>query len=756
MAFSFRFCQSADYADYTDLRAIAFEKSVSIMIKTDRSRRKLTEQHYVYSFTLNHYLFEHNMSSLAQLEIMAPAGGRAVLEAALEAGSDAVYFGLKRLNARQGAENFAPEQLADTVALVHKHGALAYLTLNTGLAQRELGLAARSLQLAAETGVDAVIVSDAALLQLRHFFPDLQFHFSTQAGISSSAGMQAAKRLGLQRVVLAREMSKDEVKAASAVPGIESEVFVQGALCFSCSGRCLLSSWGGGRSGNRGACTSPCRVLWQTDKGEQGRVFSMHDLSLVECLPVLAECGVKALKIEGRLKSADWVRRAVQLFQSAKRQELSASELREQAEQLGDYSGRPMSQAFFAERRSEISGESGRPRTRLTTETEAKPVSVPRQPNIDLRLEADGALVWDFSWRGHKDSLRIARQRIVSAKRAISIEQLYAELLRRSPGNLEWRLHCAPEILSMLLPRRCLKTVQEGLSRFYRLANKQVEEQVRIKLPEELDAFLLARHGSNAANSRCLGDAPNRLRLGRSELAWLQKQDLTDLGYELIYDCELFSSLESIHAQLAVLSELGSAISVLALPAVMCEAQLSSVELLLDYAEQAGLALEINSWDAWHLANKRKSALEAGPGLAVLNANAARFLQSCGFRSSSISCEIDREQLEQLCAEASTALALTVFARPALMRSRVRLPEGFAPGQAEFLRDARDIELLPRLEGGMTVLRARKPFDWRALHNPRVKVTHLLLDLQGSDDPDGDLRSPGENPFLFNYERGLK
>ncbi|MDD3695721.1 MAG: U32 family peptidase [Lentisphaeria bacterium] len=695
------------------------------------------------------------MTRLTQLEIMAPAGGRAELEAGIEAGAEAIYFGLKRLNARQGAENFAPEELAETVALLHKHGVLAYLTLNTELTQRELGLAARSLQLAAESGVDAVIVRDAALLQLRAFFPDLDFHFSTQAGISSSAGMQAAKRLGLQRVVLARELSREEIRAAAALPGIACEVFVQGALCFSVSGRCLLSSWGGGRSGNRGACSSPCRVPWQRPEGEGARIFSMYDLSLVECLPELADCGVKALKIEGRLKSADWVAQALRLFQAAKRQQRSAAELREEAEQLGDYSGRPLSQAFFAGKLNDISGESGRPRRRLQAQTDSVPTAS-RQASIALRFEADGALIWDFSWRGHRGSERIARQRIASARRAMSIEELHAELLRQAPGGLKWRLQCAPELQSKLLPRRCLKTLQESMNRFCRLANKQAEGQVRVKLPEKLESFLLASHKPHPANRQTLGMRPRRLRVGRAELEWLRKQSRNALDYELIYACELLSTTEAMRSQLAALSELGPALSVLALPAQFYEAQLPLCELVLDYAEQAGLAVELNSWDGWQLASGRGLPLEGGPGLAVLNANAARFLQECGMRSSSISCEIDREQLEQLCAEASTALALTVFARPALMRSRVRLPEGFAPGQAEFLRDARDIELLPRLEGGMTVLRARKPFDWRALHNPRVKVTHLLLDLQGSDDPDGDLRSPGENPFLFNYERGLK
>ena len=140
---------------------------------------------------------------------------------------------------------------------VHARGARAFLTLNVDVAERELGQAARSLELARQCGVDAVLIRDPALIALRPEFPEIEFHFSTQTCMASSADVAAARELGATRVVLARELTLAEITAAAAVPGIATEVFVQGALCFCVSGRCLLSSWVGGRSGNRGSCTSP-------------------------------------------------------------------------------------------------------------------------------------------------------------------------------------------------------------------------------------------------------------------------------------------------------------------------------------------------------------------------------------------------------------------------------------------------------------------------------------------------------------------
>ncbi len=688
-----------------------------------------------------------------KLEILAPAGGRLELEAAVAAGADAVYFGLKKLNARQGASNFAQEELADTVAFLHQHGARAYLTLNIDLAQREIGLAARSLEAARQAHVDAVLIRDAALIELIPFFPELDFHFSTQAAISSSAGVLAAKTLGLKRVVLARELAAEEIQSAAKASDVEIEVFVQGALCFSCSGRCLLSSWGGGRSGNRGSCTSPCRVPWKLPDADPERPLSMFDLCLADLYTELAACGVRSLKIEGRLKSSAWVKQAVTLYCQAREGTLGKNALETQAAELGAYSGRQLSSAFFCKNRSGITGESGRQAS--TAVAPADPPPIKRNPQLQLTLQTDErqSVFWNFSWNEQELTLRIPPQRIASPKRALSIKAMLETLSSQPPGNLKMEITCPDELREKLLPRRCLKTVQDTLNDFLRRAGKETEETVRINLPRELTAFLEQSTARCQENHRTFGDRPDRLRIGSSELDWFRNYAGAHPETKVIFCCIPTADGPNYPA---LLDELAPRLAAIALPQVLYEDQLPACRKLLDFARKASLTVEVNSWDTWHLAKAAAVAMEAGPGLAVLNANAARFLEKQGCRNATISCEIDSGQLEDLCQKAVSPLSLYVFARPPLMQTRVELPANYAPEHADSFTDARDITLSPRREGPLTILRPKKPFDWRLLKNPKVRAAHLVVDLQASPNPDRDLNQIDKSPFLFNYDRKLR
>ena len=685
-----------------------------------------------------------------KLEILAPAGGRLELEAAVAAGADAVYFGLKKLNARQGASHFAQEELADTVAFLHQHNVRAYLTLNIDLAQREIGLAARSLEAARQAKGDAVLIRDAALLELIPFFPELDFHFSTQAAISSSAGMLAAKSLGLKRVVLARELTAAEIQAASSASDVEIEVFVQGALCFSCSGRCLLSSWGGGRSGNRGSCTSPCRVPWKLPESDPERPLSMFDLCLADRLPELAACGVHSLKIEGRLKSPAWVRQAVTLYRQAREGILDKNTLETQAAELGAYSGRQLSSAFFSGIRSNITGESGRPAGLPIPTTDPAPVKR-NCLRLTLRSDERQSVFWDFNRNEREETLRIPPQRITSPKRAISIQAML-DALSSQPGSPTMEITCPDELREKLLPRRCQKTVQDALNDFLRRAGKEAEGTVRINLPAELNAFLEQSTPRCRKNHLTLGDTPDRIRIGISELPWFRNY-ARNHPVSIIFSCIPSTDDQDLPV---LLEELAPCLAAIALPQVLYEDQLTPCRRLLAFARKADLTVEVNSWDTWFLAREADVAMEAGPGLAILNANAARFLEKQGCRSATISCEIDSSQLEDLCEKAATPLSLCVFARPPLMQTRVELPENYAPEHARSFTDARNITLCPRREGPLTVLRPEQPFDWRLLKNPKVRTAHLIVDLEASPDPDRDLSTLEKTPFLFNYDRKLR
>ena len=251
-------------------------------------------------------------------EILAPAGGEVQLRAAVLCGADAVYLGLQGFNARAGAENFDENTLPQTVGWCHSRGVKVYVTLNTLVTDRELPRWLRSLDAVAAAGVDGVLVQDLGLVRLmRQRYPTLPLLGSTQMSVHNLAGARLLEEMGLYQVVLARELSKEEIAAICAGTSLRCEVFVHGALCMSVSGQCYLSSVLGERSGNRGRCAQPCRL----DFKSHGRSYalSLKDLTLTDRLQELEALGVASFKIEGRLKRPEYVAAAV----TACRQSLS-------------------------------------------------------------------------------------------------------------------------------------------------------------------------------------------------------------------------------------------------------------------------------------------------------------------------------------------------------------------------------------------------------------------------------------------------
>ena len=249
-------------------------------------------------------------------ELLAPAGDLECARAAVENGADAIYFGLDTgFNARARATNIGEEQLPDLMRLLHERGVKGYLTLNTLVFTNELPEVERVIRVAAETGVDAVLVQDLGAVRLiRAICPDLPIHASTQMTLTSSEGIQIAKELGVERVVLARELSLEQITKIASQIDMPLEAFVHGALCVAYSGQCLTSESLGGRSANRGQCAQACRLPYElvcdgedVDLGDQKYLLSPQDLAAYELTPELIAAGVISFKIEGRLKSAEYV-----------------------------------------------------------------------------------------------------------------------------------------------------------------------------------------------------------------------------------------------------------------------------------------------------------------------------------------------------------------------------------------------------------------------------------------------------------------
>lgn len=257
-------------------------------------------------------------------ELLAPAGGWDCLKAAVANGADAVFFGLPRFNARLRADNFTEEELPEVTAFCHRHGVRAYVTLNTLVFTGELDDAAEYLRLLNRSGVDALIVQDIGLVRLAAVIvPQLPIHASTQMTLTSPQGVEVARGLGITRSVLARELSLRELKRFDTTR-MPLEVFVHGALCVAYSGQCLTSESLGQRSANRGECAQACRMPYGLvvdgvlrDLGDKRYLLSPQDLAAVNDIPELIAAGVESFKIEGRLKSPEYVAAVCQVYRKA-------------------------------------------------------------------------------------------------------------------------------------------------------------------------------------------------------------------------------------------------------------------------------------------------------------------------------------------------------------------------------------------------------------------------------------------------------
>ncbi|ACA59883.1 DUF3656 domain-containing U32 family peptidase [Candidatus Desulforudis audaxviator] len=258
-------------------------------------------------------------------ELLAPAGSWESLAAAVQNGADAVYLGATAFSARQSAADFEPRELSRAVDYAHVRDVRVYVTVNTLVSERELGDAARLLGFLYNIGVDAVIVQDLGLMRLiADLLPGLTVHASTQTTAHNRPTLELFKELGVRRVVLARELSLDEIAGLKRDTGMEVEVFVHGALCISYSGQCLFSSLVGARSGNRGRCAQPCRLPYVLHRDGEPAVplppgrylLSPRDLNLSTRLPELIRAGVDGLKIEGRMRRPEYVATVVRVYRT--------------------------------------------------------------------------------------------------------------------------------------------------------------------------------------------------------------------------------------------------------------------------------------------------------------------------------------------------------------------------------------------------------------------------------------------------------
>jgi len=682
-------------------------------------------------------------------ELLAPAGDPASLSAALQAGADAVYFGAGELNARRRARNFSREELAAAVHETHQHGARAYLTLNIELTDRDLSTAAGLLEVARGAGVDAVLVRDPALWMLKPEYPELEFHLSTQTSMTNSADVAAAARLGATRAVLAREMTIAEIAAASAVPDVETEVFVQGALCFSVSGRCLMSSWVGGRSGNRGACTSPCRVPWAVEGQPAGTPLAMHDLAAVRRIDQLRDAGVRALKIEGRMKKAAWVGNAVGLYRRILDGQ-PPTELQNELAELGAYTGRQMTTGFLDAERCNMTGIAGRTSssdragldTDLPTESDDDAADDTSTYRMRMLVEPRG-IACRCEYGGIVDEWSIPKTVIRRVKKAITIGQLL-EFLAAQPIEGCYAHQPETNAVDFLLVPRAVNGLISRIGKTIHRGRRRRREAGRVELPEAVRAILSPAERCPVNRNR-LGEPPDRVRVAADAVGSIMAEIKP---HTVIVEGLTADDLPRVR------SICGRTPLVAALPAVFFEEDVPAVAELVNRCARMGVAIEVNSWGGWQIARKAKVRMESGPGLPVLNGLAAAMLARRGITAVTLSPEAGRRQLTDLTNGCSMPCSLTVFGRPPLMVSRVEPPEEFIN---KTFADRRGTRAVARREHGLWVLRPVAPYDLRDVKDDRIRVKHLVVDLVSSPDPAREWHAPHRHRATshFNYERGL-
>lgn len=391
------------------------------------------------------------------LELLAPAGGPDALRAAVRNGADAVYLGTGELNARRGAENFTIDTLAEACRYAHLRNTKVYLTANVAILQHEMPAALDMVARAWEAGVDAVIVQDLGLLRNLHtLLPEVRLHASTQIDAHNAASISALAEMGVSRVTLARELSVAEIASLVSTSPVELENFAHGSLCFCHSGQCLMSSLIGGRSANRGMCAQPCRLPYDLVDGNgrlvdiPGRyLLSPRDLCSIELLPALIDAGVAAVKIEGRMKSPEYVASVVSVYRSAIDRALadaSAFAVRaSEFETLEEAFNRGFTQAYLADIRDDRMMSYTRPNNRgvlLGRVTRTAPGSA----TIDLSrsLEAEDTIEF-WTGSGHfaqlAGELRLGSDHVHAAPSGARVSVTVERLVR--PGDRVFRVQNA-------------------------------------------------------------------------------------------------------------------------------------------------------------------------------------------------------------------------------------------------------------------------------------------------------------------------
>jgi putative protease len=652
-------------------------------------------------------------------ELLLPAGSIDAFYAAIEGGANAVYLGLKQFNARGRAANFLPAQLLTLVDIARENNVKVYVTLNTVIKNKELPDLIDTLYFLSKAKVSAVIIQDwGSWYVLNKYFPDLVFHASTQMANHNSVGVNFSKSMGFERVILARELTKTELQQIMEKAKAEVEIFIHGALCYSFSGMCLFSSYLGGQGANRGQCAQPCRRMFNDGKKDRF-IFSLKDNQQLENIKEFTDLGIASLKIEGRMKSAEYVYRVA----SAYRMTIDHPENKNEAEQLlhMDF-GRDKTEYFMGASVSESISQTPLTGVYLDQISEYKKGSFKIKSKLPLELRYRLRVL-------DKNGSQIAFK-IKDLKEENGVYTIFTDKPLKN----------GDKVFLAGMPEKKFPTKFENLKH---IKNKTLPYKVKKRLISELRFQR--------------GKQKNETYVRIDSLAWLRKLRLEELDYLILSFSK--KELEELKLDAPFIKRNAHKIF-FELPGYIYENQIEWYKEFLTKVHQMGYKRFFISHFSQLDLLPAKSLVACNERVYVFNDAAAKALELKNIQLFTFPVEND---MENLLAGSNRAGIVPVYSTPELFYSR--MPVKVNNEQSAF-KDDNGHDYLRVVSDGMTSVFPNIPMAW--LHyGVKLKkegFTRFLFDFRG--------QSPSKHLFpkllkkfkaseqiqpstTFNYKRGL-
>ncbi len=745
------------------------------------------------------------------MEILAPAGNLETFYKAVQGGADAVYFGLKFFNARKPALNFSFEDYREAYFFAKENKIRIYLTLNIDIKEAELILLVKVLEKLKNIPPNALIVKDLGLIYLlRKFYPNFEIHLSTQFGISNHLALKEALKMGVTRVVLSRELNFEELKRISKEKDIpELEVFGHGSMCFSFSGKCLLSSWIGGRSANRGMCLAPCRLKYQTKADQKSSFFSMKDLSLLEDLEKLERLGISSLKIEGRLKSASYVYEVCKLYKQA----LVGDSAKVNPQILKKFSGREISKGFLYGSQKEdlisqdtsktgvylgkIKQEGNRyflekdnfPQSSIVKVLPQKIIFYPENlhrekgklfldKKVDLDLTgsaayelfmanekkevisdkavhlklsfADNTIGVEIKTNTDRRKFEISNKKIVKEKRAVSITTIVDKL--ENKFYYGWLVEKITIENDFLIAKSFVKNVISEISKAINQLKKSFMLE-DITLPREIKACLENIEACTKGRNSLINSiviSQNQLTEIAQNLSLFKEIKFINLRIED------FKNLKNLAKFRQIITHDFKKKMILSFPYVFFEDDINEFQKYASELDFSNLIIEVNDLGLVNFFKDKKVDLVAGSFFNSFNSLGINFLKELGFKKNHLPLEFDYENLDKICLKSPLPLRFLYYGRIPLFLTRVK-----NLSSDEYKDNLNNFFYLQK-SSNLYYFLSDKPFLGAKIIEKDFNISEVIVDLSLEKDPVATFLKISQNQFeeneysTFNYGKKLK